>query len=89
VDLASGVADQLIADGKVTRPGFGMQVQKIPPQPAQGTGGSAGLFVEAVTAGGPADQAGLRPGDLIVEVDGKTGRERRRVDRQDAEDVSG
>jgi putative serine protease PepD len=29
------------------------------------------LFVEAVTAGGPADQAGLRPGDVIVEVDGE------------------
>jgi putative serine protease PepD len=71
IDLAKGIADELIAGGKVTRPGFGMQVQTIPPELAQATGGSPGLFVEAVTAGGPADQAGLRPGDVIVEVDGE------------------
>ena len=52
VDFARGIADELIASGKVTRPGFGLQVQPI----------SGGLFVQAVTAGGPADKAGLRPG---------------------------
>ena len=29
------------------------------------------MFVAVVTAGGPADKAGLRPGDVIVEVDGE------------------
>jgi putative serine protease PepD len=43
-----------------------MQLQTIPPGLAQ-----AGLFVEAVTAGGPAEKAGLRPGDVITEVDGE------------------
>jgi putative serine protease PepD len=71
VDFARGIADELIADGKVTRPGFGMQVQPIPPELARAAGRPAGLFVAAVTAGGPADQAGLRPGDVIVEVDGE------------------
>ena len=71
VALARGIADELIAEGKVTRPSFGMQVQPISPELAQATGGVAGLFVEAVTAGGSADQAGLRPGDVIVEVDGQ------------------
>src|SRR5262249_41227281 len=71
VDLAKGVADELIADGKVTRPSFGLQVQPISQELAQATGTSAGLFVQAVTAGGPADEAGLRPGDVIVEVDGE------------------
>jgi putative serine protease PepD len=71
IDLAGTVADELIADGRVTRPGFGMQVQPIPRELAQAAGGTAGLFVEAVTAGGPADKAGLRPGDVIVEVDGE------------------
>jgi putative serine protease PepD len=60
VDLADAVASELIADGKVTRPSFGMQVHAISP----------GLFVTAVAAGGPADQAGLRPGDVITEIDG-------------------
>jgi putative serine protease PepD len=71
VDLARGIADELIADGKVSRPGFGMQVQPISQELAQATGRSPLLFVQAVTAGGPADSAGLRPGDIIVEVDGE------------------
>jgi putative serine protease PepD len=71
VDLAEGIADELISNGQVTRPGFGLQVQPITPELAQATGRPAGLFVETVTAGGPADQAGLRPGDVIVEVDGE------------------
>jgi putative serine protease PepD len=60
VDLADAIASELIADGKVTRPSFGMQVHEISP----------GLFVTAVAAGGPADHAGLRPGDVITELDG-------------------
>jgi putative serine protease PepD len=71
VDLARKIADELISSGKVTRPGFGMQLQTITPELAQATGTSPGLFVETVTAGGPAAAAGLRPGDIIVEVDGE------------------
>ena len=71
VDLAKGIADELIANGNVTRPGFGMQVQPIPAELAQAIGTSTGLFVEAVAPGGPADEAGLRPGDVIVEIDGE------------------
>jgi len=40
---------------------------------AGGTGvlGRRLVPVQGVTAGGPADKAGLRPGDVIVEVDGE------------------
>jgi putative serine protease PepD len=74
IDLAAKIADELIAKGTVSRPSFGMQLQTIPSELAQATGGSAGLFVESVTAGGPAERAGLRPGDVIVEVDGEPAR---------------
>jgi putative serine protease PepD len=74
IDLAKGIADELIAGEKVTRPTFGLQVQPISEELAQATGRPPGLFVEAVTAGGPADKAGLRPGDVIVEVDGEPAR---------------
>jgi putative serine protease PepD len=67
IDLAREIASELISSGKVSRPSLGIQVQPI----SQELGGSAGLFVVAVTAGGPADKAGLRPGDVIVEVDGE------------------
>jgi putative serine protease PepD len=71
VDLANRLADELIAHGRVSRPSFGLQVQAIPQELAQRMGGTAGLFVETVAPGGPAERAGLRPGDIIVEVDGQ------------------
>jgi putative serine protease PepD len=74
IDLASTIADELIAHGRVTRPSFGMQLQTISPELARSTGGPAGLYVQAVNAGGPAETAGLRPGDIITEVDGEPAR---------------
>jgi len=71
IDLASQISSELISTGTVTRPSLGMQIQTISPEIASATGGSAGLFVTTVTPGGPADRAGLRPGDVIVEVDGE------------------
>jgi putative serine protease PepD len=71
IDLARGIASELIDEGKVSRPILGLQVQPISRELAQASGRPAGLFVTAVTAGGPADEAGLRPGDVIVEVDGE------------------
>jgi putative serine protease PepD len=69
VDLATPIADQLIATGKPGHPATGLQVQEIPPAVAEATGAPAGLFVLA--AEGPATQAGLRAGDIITEIDGK------------------
>ena len=71
IDFAAKIADELMAGGTVNRPSFGMQLQTISPEIARATGGSAGLFVEAVTPGGPAEAAGLRAGDVVVEVDGE------------------
>jgi S1-C subfamily serine protease len=33
--------------------------------------GGKGLLIEGVSAGGPADQAGLKKGDVIIEIAGK------------------
>ena len=72
VDLAQPLTTELIADGQVNHPGFGMQVQAIPPAQAQQAGVTPGLYVQEVTPGGPADGAGIRPGDIIVEIDGRS-----------------
>lgn len=71
IDLARDVADALVAHGTVERPTFGMQVQTITAEVAHALGGTPGLYVLAVTAGGPAARAGLRAGDVITKVDGK------------------
>ena len=70
VDLATAVADELIATGRFTLPSFGWSVAPIPPAVATRLGVPAGLFVQATAAGGPAATAGLQEGDIITEVDG-------------------
>jgi putative serine protease PepD len=60
------IADQLIKSGKVTRSGrayLGVRIASIV--------GGPGVVVQSVEKGGPADQAGIRPGDVILEVDGQ------------------
>jgi putative serine protease PepD len=71
VDLAKAIADEIIATGTVTHSYFGLDVVVVPPAAAEQGGKAAGLYVNAVTPGGPAEVAGLRPGDVITAVDGK------------------
>jgi S1-C subfamily serine protease len=61
---ARTIADQLIASGKVTSSGrayMGVQVLDS----------TAGVTVYKVTAGSPADKAGIQAGDLILSIDGQ------------------
>jgi putative serine protease PepD len=71
VDLAKSIADEIIATGRVTHAFFGLQTVPIPPAVAEQAGLPAGLFVQAVTPGGPAAAAGLRPEDVITKSDGE------------------
>jgi putative serine protease PepD len=67
VDLAKSIADEIMATGRVTHAFFGLQTVPIPPA----AGLPEGLFVQAVTPGGPAAAAGLRPEDVITKIDGQ------------------
>ncbi|MFZ0323200.1 MAG: PDZ domain-containing protein, partial [Actinomycetes bacterium] len=67
-EFAVQVADQLIADGRVSRPTLGLQVQTLP-LPAGSSAG--GLYVVSVQSSGPAENAGLQAGDVITSVDGQ------------------
>ncbi|HET6988922.1 MAG TPA: trypsin-like peptidase domain-containing protein [Kribbella sp.] len=69
VDLAKPIADELIRTGQPGHPTTGLQVQEIPPAVAKAAGTPTGLFVLAVDPGGPGAKAGLKPGDIITEVD--------------------
>jgi putative serine protease PepD len=71
VDLAKSIADEIIATGRVTHAFFGLQTVPIPPAAAAQAGLPEGLFVQTVTPGGPAAQAGLRPDDVITSIDGE------------------
>jgi len=65
-NLARAVADQLIAQGRVTRGWSGLTVQ--PCLEAEGTG--AGVLIADVANDSPAALAGLLPGDGVTAVDG-------------------
>lgn len=67
---AQRVSGELLTNGKVTHPWVGAQVAEISDAMASRFGTSAGLFVQNVTGGGPADQAGLRVGDIITTLGG-------------------
>ncbi len=65
--------DQLLATGKVKHPSLGIGVGRVTPQLAQrfGLKSATGALVLQVQPGGPADKAGLQPGDLVTSVGGK------------------
>jgi S1-C subfamily serine protease len=65
------VADEIIATGRVTHAFFGLSTVPIPPAAAAQAGVPDGLFVQAVTPGGPAAQAGLQANDVITTINGE------------------
>jgi serine protease Do len=72
-DVADTITKQLIASGKVTRGYLGATIQNVTPEIAESMGmkGRKGALVAELVPGGPADKAGLQPGDVVVELDGK------------------
>lgn len=63
--------DQLIATGKVVRGFLGLEPRDISPDAAKTLGVAKGALVNSVDEDTPAGQAGIRPMDVIVEINGK------------------
>ncbi len=65
---------QLISTGTVKRGTLGVEVQDLTPEIAHmlGIEPGKGAVVTRVQADSPADSAGLKPGDVIIEINGKT-----------------
>ncbi|MCC7413597.1 MAG: DegQ family serine endoprotease [Gammaproteobacteria bacterium] len=73
INMARAVADQLLQFGEVKRGFVGAQMQDLDPELATafGVGNRKGAVVVDVSPDSPADEAGLKPGDVIVGVNGK------------------
>jgi serine protease DegQ len=70
VSIARQVMDQIIAHGGVTRGWVGIEVQEITPEIAESFSlkSTQGALIAGVLRGGPADRAGIRPGDVLLAV---------------------
>ena len=63
IDTAQRIADELISTGSSSTPVIGAQIDS--------TADIDGARIAEVTPGGPADDAGLRSGDVVTELDGR------------------
>ena len=73
IDVATNVKNQLIRYGKVSRGRLGVAIQEVNQSLANSFGleKPQGALVSSVDDAGPAAKAGLKPGDVILKVNGK------------------
>jgi serine protease Do len=73
IDVAKNVQEQLIKTGKVQRGRLGIGIQDVSASLARSFGldRPMGALVSTVEPGGPAEKAGLQPGDVILGFNGK------------------
>lgn len=73
IHTAKQIMEQIIQSGSVIRGWLGVSMQDLTLELAESFGleGSAGTLVASVLRDGPADKAGIKPGDILVAVEGK------------------
>lgn len=73
VSIAKQVMEQISFNGSVTRGWIGIEAQDITPELAESFNlkSSNGTLIAGVLLDSPADQAGLRPGDILIAINEK------------------
>jgi Do/DeqQ family serine protease len=71
---AKTIMDQIIQNGSVIRGWIGVEAQEITPDLAESFGlqGTDGALIAGVVRGSPADQAGIKPGDVLLAVNAQS-----------------
>ena len=90
-NLAKPVIDQLIEFGRTRRGWLGVRIQSVTEEIAESLGleKEQGALVASVTETGPAEEAGLKAGDIILKFNGKAVDEMRDLPRMVAETAIG
>jgi serine protease Do len=73
IAMVKDIVPQLASVGKVSRSWMGVSIQPLPAEVAKSMGLSRaeGALIAEVLAGGPAEQAGMQAGDVVVNFAGK------------------
>ncbi|MEO6021888.1 MAG: Do family serine endopeptidase [Burkholderiales bacterium] len=73
VSLAKKIMEQIIQSGFVTRGWIGVEVQDVTPELADSfnLGAQKGALIAGVLRNAPADRADIKPGDIVVDIEGK------------------
>ena len=73
VSLARSIMEQIVRTGGVTRGWVGIEVQEITAELAESfrLPDTQGALIAGVMRGSPADKAGIKPGDVLIQVTGK------------------
>ena len=73
VSTAKSVMEAIIKSGHVVRGWIGVETQEITPELASSFGltRQSGAIIAGVVRHGPADKGGIKPGDILLTVDGK------------------
>jgi len=73
VSLAKQVMEQIIRQGSVTRGWIGIEAQDITPELAESfkLKTARGSLIAGILRNSPADRAGLKPGDILLEINGR------------------
>ncbi len=70
INKAMEIAQTLIRDGSIAKPGIGFTYTAITAEDAELWGTPKGILVQGVNAGSPAQKSGLKVNDIITEIDG-------------------
>lgn len=80
VNLVRGVINEINTRGRVVRGWIGIATDTVDEARAKSLGlPAAGVVIVRMTSNSPAQRAGLRPGDLILSIDGKAPKDAREV----------
>ena len=73
IDLALDVMRQILTNGRVVRGWLGVEMEdvRLAPRIAASVGDTPGVLISAIYPDGPADEAGLQPGDYLTHFNGE------------------
>ena len=74
INTAKQVMESILTNGSVTRGWIGVEPQNLSKELAESLnipGNTSGVLISGVLEGGPADKAGMKPGDVLTQVNGQ------------------